>query len=169
MKATMFAVAALASSLAACAPSEQAQIERGRYLVDAVGCSDCHTPGGFSSSPDMKRYLAGSDVQFEMPGVGVFVPPNLTPDKATGLGTWTQGQIVTAITTGVIPDGRILAPPMPWRSFAHLSKADAMAIATYLKSLPAVSRAVPAPAAAKPSAPGVAFTVVQWSEPPGKQ
>lgn len=73
----------------------------------------------------MARYLAGSEVSFEIPGLGVFHGPNLTPDKETGLGSWTQEQIVKALQTGQTPDGRELAPIMPWRAFANLSKADA--------------------------------------------
>ena len=57
------------------------QVARGRYLVTIAGCSDCHTPGALLGSPDMKRYLGGSDVGFAIPGAGVFVGENLTPDK----------------------------------------------------------------------------------------
>ena len=71
--------------------------------------------------------------------------PDLPPDKETGLGNWTSKQIVTALQTGVRPDGRILAPIMPWRSFAKLTRDDAMAIAAYLKSLPPLKRKVPGP------------------------
>src|SRR6185437_6902396 len=126
------------------------QVERGKYLVAVTGCSDCHTPGGFTSKPDMSRFLGGSDADFNLAGLGVFTPPNLTPDKATGLGDWTEAQIVTAITTGVRPDGRVLAPAMPWPDFAHLSKSDAAAIAAYLKSIPAVSHRTPAPRGPQP-------------------
>jgi hypothetical protein len=98
-----------------------------------------------AKSGDAGRYLGGSDVGFEIPGLGVFVGPNLTPDKETGLGTWTSEQIVTALQTGVRPDGRILAPIMPWRSFAKLTRDDAMAIAAFLKSLPPLKHKVPGP------------------------
>lgn len=121
------------------------QVVRGRYLVTLGGCVDCHTPGYFLGKPDMQRMLGGSDVGFELPGLGVFYGRNLTPDKDTGLGNWTETQIVTALQTGVRPDGRMLAPIMPWRAFAHLTKADAHAIAAYLKSLPAVHNEVPGP------------------------
>jgi hypothetical protein len=93
----------------------------------------------------MTKYLGGSNVGFEIPDLGVFVGRNLTPDKETGLGTWTKEQIVTAMQTGVRPDGRILAPIMPWSAYAKMTKPDAMAIATYLKSLPPVRNAVPGP------------------------
>src|SRR5215472_7288755 len=84
--------------------------ERGKYLVSIAGCNDCHTPGYFFGKPDMSRYLGGSEVGFEIPGLGVFHGPNLTPDPETGLGNWSVGQIVTALQTGKRPDGRELAP-----------------------------------------------------------
>ncbi len=90
-------------------------------------------------APDMKRYLGGSDVGFSIPGQGVFVGQNLTPDKETGLGQWTSDQIVTAIRTGKRPDGRELSGVMPWAAFSHLTDKDAEAIAAFLKSIPAVS------------------------------
>jgi mono/diheme cytochrome c family protein len=121
------------------------QIERGKYLTSFAGCFDCHNPGYFFGKPDMTRFLAGSEVGFEIPGLGVFVGPNLTPDKETGLGDWTRDEIVKAIQTGVRPDGRILAPIMPWKSFAGMTKQDANAIAAYLKSLPPVKNKVPGP------------------------
>ncbi len=68
--------------------------------------------------------LGGSEVGFEIPGLGVFHGPNLTPDMETGLGSWTEEQIVTAFTTGMRPDGRKLAPIMPWQAFANLTPED---------------------------------------------
>ena len=125
--------------------ADRQQIERGRYLVTLGGCTDCHTPGHFLGKPDMARELGGSEVGFEIPGFGVFHGPNLTPDKETGLGTWSEADIVKAIQTGVRPDGRGLVPIMPWPAFAKLTKSDAQAIAAYLKSLPAVRNQVPGP------------------------
>ncbi len=126
------------------AQAQSPQIERGRYLVRIAGCNDCHTPGYLRGKPDETRFLGGSDVALEVPSLGAYVAPNLTPDK-TGLGGWSKDQIVTAITTGVRPDGRVLAPIMPWRSFAVLTRGDADAIADYLRSLPAVSHKVAGP------------------------
>ena len=65
------------------AVAQDGQIERGKYLVTLGGCNDCHTPDYFFGKPDMARFLGGSDVGFEMPGLGTFVGPNLTPDTAT--------------------------------------------------------------------------------------
>lgn len=125
--------------------SAHSAVARGKYLVTFGSCTDCHTPGSFFGKPDMTRFLGGSDVGFAIPGLGVFVPSNLTPDKQTGLGNWTEQQIVTAFTAGKTPDGRILAPVMPWHAYANLTKSDALAIAAYLKSLPPVSHQVGGP------------------------
>ena len=122
------------------APSraESAQVARGRYLVQLGGCTDCHTPGHRLGHPDPSRFLAGADVGFDVPHLGVFVPPNLTPDKDTGIGSWSSDQIVTAIRTGKTPEGRDLFPVMPWPALSHLTDDDAQAIAAFLKSIPAV-------------------------------
>jgi mono/diheme cytochrome c family protein len=127
------------------ADAQQAQAERGKYLVAIAGCNDCHTPGYFFGKPDMSRYLGGSDVGFEIPGLGTFHGPNLTSDPETGLGNWSINQIIAALQTGKRPDGRELAPSMPWRAFASLTKDDATAIAVFLKSLPPVKNKVPGP------------------------
>ncbi|MCW5746332.1 MAG: cytochrome c [Alphaproteobacteria bacterium] len=140
-----FAAAALMAAPLAVVHAADPQVERGKYLVGVAGCNDCHTPGYFFGKPDMQRFLGGSDVGFEMPGLGTFVGPNLTPDKATGLGNWTTAQIVTALQTGTRPDGRQLAPIMPWQAFANLTPQDALAIAAFLKSLPPVNHKVAGP------------------------
>lgn len=80
-----------------------------------------------------------------MPGLGVFVPPNLTSDAETGLGGWSAEEIGRAITTGERPDGRILAPIMPWPSYAALTPDDLSALVAYLQSLPPVSYRAPGP------------------------
>ncbi len=138
--AVIFAVLAITPARA-----DQAQIDRGQYLVNIGGCHDCHTPGYFFGEPDMNRYLGGSDVGFEMPGLGVFVGRNLTSDKETGLGSWTTEQIITALQKGERPDGRMLAPIMPWHAFAKLTDEDAHAMVAFLQSLPPVSNSVPGP------------------------
>jgi mono/diheme cytochrome c family protein len=134
-----------AAAQTAGSPNASEEIARGKYLVGFGGCIDCHTPGYFFGKPDMPRALAGSEVGFEIPGLGVFYGPNLTPDKATGLGNWTKEQIVTALQQGLRPDGRQLVPIMPWKAFANLTKADANAIAAYLQSLPPLANKVPGP------------------------
>lgn len=137
-------LAAMACVAVASSANAQDAVARGRYLVSIGGCGDCHTPGHFTGRAD-PRYLGGSDVGFGIPGVGVVVGPNLTPDKATGIGNWTNDQVADAITKGVRPDGRMLSPIMPWRDFAHLTRVDALAIAAYLRTLTPVVHQVPGP------------------------
>jgi mono/diheme cytochrome c family protein len=140
-------VAAIALSCTPLVPAfaDDAAVARGKYLVTIGGCQDCHTPGHFFGKPDMTRVLGGSEVGFDIPGLGTFYGPNLTPDKNTGLGGWTDAQVTTALRTGVRPDGRVLAPIMPWRALAVLTDQDAAALVAYLRSLPPVANKVPGP------------------------
>ncbi len=133
--------------------------ERGEYLASIMDCGGCHTPGNLMGKPDMERYLGGSEVGFQIPELGVFYPPNLTPD-ATGLAGWSEEDIVTAVRTGVRPDGRQLAPIMPWMNYAALTDDDAMALARYIKGLPAVSNKVPGPVGASETPPLAYMTIV---------
>src|SRR5258708_4590126 len=139
--AALMALLPLSTAIAA----DPAAIARGKYLVTIAGCNDCHTPGYFLGKPDMTRFVGGSEVGFDLPGLGVFYGPNLTPDKATGLGNWTDTQIVAAMQEGKRPDGRMLAPIMPWHAFAALTKPDVNAIVAFLRSLPPVANKVPGP------------------------
>jgi hypothetical protein len=75
----------------------------------------------------------------------VFVGRNITPDEETGIGTWSEDQIITALQTGVRPDGRELAPIMPWHAFATLTKDDVSSIAAFMKSIPPVSNKIADP------------------------
>jgi mono/diheme cytochrome c family protein len=145
VKAIAAAFAVLCLPWASTQAADPAAIARGKYLVTIASCHDCHTPGFFLGKPDMTRYLGGSDVGFELPGLGVFVGPNLTPDKATGLGNWTDAQVVSAIQMGKRPDGRMLAPIMPYHAFASLTKQDVEAIVAFLRSVPAVDHKVAGP------------------------
>ncbi len=122
--------------------SEADQIARGKYLTTIVGCNDCHTPGYLFGAPDTTRLLSGSELGWKGPW-GVSYARNLTPDPQSGIGAWSETDIVTAIRTGMRPDGRMLLPPMPWPDLAALTDADAAAIAKYLKSLPPVPHNVP--------------------------
>jgi hypothetical protein len=133
------------SSSITSADAAASSTSRGKYLVSVAGCEDCHTPGSMLGKRDTSKTLGGSEVGFEVPDLGVFVGPNLTPDKKTGLGDWSIQQIVTAIRTGVRPDGRQLAPVMPYEGFAVLSDADAKSIALYLKSLRPIDNKVAGP------------------------
>ena len=143
--------------------AEASPVERGKYLTTTMGCVDCHNIGSFGPKPD-EGLLEGGTVGFEMPGMGVFYPPNLTPDPDAGLGKWSDQDIVTALRTGRTPEGRQLAPIMPWRNYAILTDEDASAIAAYLKSLPASPHQVPAPTT-KDKAPQPYLTVAPPAQP----
>lgn len=158
-------VAAVAAA-AALLPGAHAEtpVERGKYLVVVAGCNDCHTPGFFFGKPDMTKYLGGSDVGFEIPGLGVFNGRNITPDNETGIGAWTDEQIATAITTGKRPDGRQLAPIMGYAAFSYMTKEDVAAIIAYLRSIPPVNNKVPGP-----FKPGEQVSIFTFRiEPPGQ-
>ena len=162
---TMLVNAALLamSVLAISVPPAEAQdrVKRGEYLVGIMDCTGCHTPGALIGKPDQALSLSGSDIGFAIPELGVFYPPNLTPDRETGIGEWSESAIVAAVRTGVTPSGRILAPVMPYHSYGRLTDADAQAVAAYLKSLKPVRHKVPAPAgpSEKPTAPHLTLAV----------
>jgi mono/diheme cytochrome c family protein len=157
---TILTSAALATALICPAGANDARIARGKYLTGIAGCGDCHTPGHFLGKPDKNRLLGGSEVGFEIPNFGIFYGPNLTSDTETGLGRWSEGEIVAAFTKGVRPDGRMLAPAMPWMGYAQLTREDASAIAAYLKSLPPVKNAVPGPLGPEDKAPSFVMRII---------
>ena len=170
MRTAIFVALAGAAAIAVAATTllprahADAAVDRGKYLVVVAGCNDCHTPGFFFGKPDMTRYLGGSDVGFEIPGLGVFNGRNITPDKETGIGAWTDEQIAAAITTGKRPDGRQLAPIMGYAAFSYMSKEDVAAVIAYLRSIPAVKNQVPGP-----FKPGEKVSIFTFRiEPPGQ-
>jgi mono/diheme cytochrome c family protein len=116
------------------APSKDDQVAYGGYLAGPLArCMDCHTerrPG------EPTRFGAGGK-PFIGPW-GISVSANLTPDKTTGLGVWTDAEIERAIRTGIARDGHKLSPPMPFAAYEHLSADDMAALIKYLRSLPAV-------------------------------
>ncbi len=124
------------ASLAADSP-----VERGKYLLSSiVACGNCHTPKGPSGKAIAGKELSGGD-----PIVSpVFraVPGNITPDKQTGIGNWTDEQIVDAIRNGKRPDGTIIGPPMPIAFYRGMSDSDVKAIVAYLRTVPAISNKV---------------------------
>jgi len=114
-------------------------VARGEYLVRAVGhCGECHTPRGVTQAVDNSRFLAGNQKGKGPEGKEV---PNITPDKATGIGDWTEEQIAEYIGTGNRPDGDVAGGLMgeviqgSSAGFKDLTKADRLAIARYLKSI----------------------------------
>ena len=149
VKSTMLAAVAALTMAAPLMPAhaaDPAAIARGKYLVAIAGCNDCHTPGYFLGKPDMARFLGGSEVGFDMPGLGVFHGPNLTPDKETGLGGWTPRNFVETIRNGRHQGrGRPLLPPMPWEVYSNLTDDDLESVFAYLQSIPPVKNRVPQP------------------------
>ena len=163
-------IASLAAGTPALAqPAPRGPDARGEYLARIMDCGGCHTSGAMAGRPDPAMHLAGSGIGFGIPEVGVFYPPNLTPDRETGLGDWSEADIMRAVRTGVRPDGRVLAPVMPWHAYSALNDADARALARYLRSLPPVRHAVPAMVGASetPTAPYLAV-VVPGAAPPAR-
>lgn len=130
--------------LVAGAPPSRAEtkVERGDYLVNAVGaCGNCHSPvdaNGDRSGPALSGGPALLSPMFEA------YAPNITSDAKTGIGTWSEDQIVTALRDGKTPDGHVLRPPMPVPLFRTRSDADAHAIAAYLKTIPPTEWETPA-------------------------
>jgi mono/diheme cytochrome c family protein len=131
----------VALTTAGTAAAESA-IERGRYLATTIGaCGNCHTPRAADGVPAANMELAGG-FSFDESMLGHIVGPNITPDRETGIGDWTEAQIVTALREGKRPDGTVIGPPMPIPVYRRLSDGDTRAIAAYLRSLKPVRHAV---------------------------
>jgi mono/diheme cytochrome c family protein len=142
---TPFAAAIAVASLMVCtAPASFAAdtpLERGTYLMSSiVACGNCHTPKGPNGKAIAGKELSGGDPI--MAPVFRAMPGNITPDKATGIGNWTDEQIIDAIRNGKRPDGTIIGPPMPIPFYRGMSDTDVKAIVAYLRAVPAVSNKV---------------------------
>ena len=116
-------------------------LERGTYLMQSiVACGNCHTPKGPNGEiPGME--LAGG-FKFDEPPFTAYAS-NITPDKDTGIGNWTDAQLIKAIREGIRPDGSIIGPPMPIVLYRGLSDTDAKAIVAYLRNIKPVKNEVP--------------------------
>ncbi len=153
--------------------TEQDYINRGEYLVNSIGCQDCHSPKTmgergpeaikelmFSGYPSERVLPEISNVELPKGWIqmnedftafagpwGVSFASNLTPDD-TGIGSWNLEQFKIALKKGKfkgLENGRDLLPPMPWQNFAKLTDEDLKAIFYYLKSTKPVNNVVPAP------------------------
>jgi len=116
-------------------PSGDDSIHRGRYLAQAADCAACHT---LASG---KAYAGG--LPFKLP-FGTIYATNITPDRETGIGAWTDSEFVRAVRHGVGRGGEDLYPAFPYASYALMSAEDALAIKDYLFSLEPVHAATPA-------------------------
>ncbi|MBC6489693.1 c-type cytochrome [Flavihumibacter stibioxidans] len=162
----------------AAVPSKEDMIKRGEYLVNTIGCDDCHTPKKFGPqgpAPDMENRFAGhlstrpamQVVEEAMKKGWVLMGPELTmavgpwgtsyaaniSSDSTGIGNWTEEQFFKAMREGKykgLDNSRPLLPPMPWFNFAKLNDEDMKAMFAFLKSTKPVNNVVPAP-----KAPGV--------------
>jgi mono/diheme cytochrome c family protein len=138
--------------------------ERGAYLVATLGaCGNCHTPRLAGNQPDPKLTLAGG-FAFDIE-IGHIVGPNITPDPETGIGRWSDGQIVHALRNGKRPDGSAIGPPMPIEMYRGLSDRDAQAITVYLRGLPPIRHAVARSVYTVPLPPGYGPVVSHVEEP----
>lgn len=138
-------------------------VERGDYLVNhLIGCGNCHSPRGPGAA---SRALSGGVQVFDEPWFRV-KGANITPDRETGIGTWSDDDIKRAITKGVRPNGTPLAETMPSAFFRILSPGDLDAIVAYLRSVPAVHNEVTAPVykAAAPSSPAYPLAAKRFSD-----
>jgi hypothetical protein len=151
---------------------DQKLVSRGKYLVNAVGCNDCHTPfkmGPKGPEPDMTRFLSGHPQDMALPPApvpapgpwigafaatmtawsgpwGVSFTRNLTPDKESGLGDWTEANFIATFRTGKrMGKGRDILPPMPIPAFKNMTDSDLKSIFAYLKTIPVVKNKVPEP------------------------
>ena len=152
--------------------TQKEMIARGKYLVNAIGCHDCHSPkvmGPNGPKVDESRPLSGHPAGNPLPPVnkealkhwilfnpeltafvgpwGVSYAANLTSD-ATGIGTWTEKQFLTAIRKGRykgLESNRMLLPPMPWDMYGKLNDTDLKSIFAYLKTTKPIKNKVPAP------------------------
>lgn len=126
-----------------------ADVDRGEYMVNLLACGRCHTEGYLRGNEAQAPALAGSRVGIAYTPDRADVPPglafagNLTSDQETGLGSWTEDEIIRAMTSGVGKYGHRRLPVMPWPNYTALTQDDLSAIARYLKRLPAVSRQIP--------------------------
>jgi len=124
-----------------------ARLERGRYLaVHVLSCFDCHSRRDWSryGGPTVGPPGAGGHCFTREDGFpGTICSPNITPDPETGIGRWSDGEILRALREGVDRDGNALYPRMPYLEYRYLSDEDARAVVAYLRSIPAVRNAVP--------------------------
>jgi mono/diheme cytochrome c family protein len=146
--------AVLVAPIEASAQAPTAGVERGRYLVESIlGCGNCHTPKSPTGEPIASRNLSGG-LSFSVPPF-VGVASNITPDRETGIGRWSDDEIKRAIIQGKRPNhGRLpnseLAVVMATSYFKALTPSDLNAVVAYLRSVPAIRNKVAGPVYRRP-------------------
>jgi mono/diheme cytochrome c family protein len=108
-------------------------LERGRYLADAADCMPCHT------QPGAQRWAGGRAIETPF---GNILSPNITPDRETGIGSWTDSEFADALQKGVGRGGDHLYPAMPYTYYTKLAREDVLAIRAYLNTIPPVRNPV---------------------------
>jgi mono/diheme cytochrome c family protein len=112
------------------------EVDTGRYLATVSDCAACHTEQGSDQA-----FAGGRPIETPF---GTLLASNITPDRETGIGAWTDDEFVNALTRGTGRGGAHLYPAMPYNYLTKLSREDALAIRAYLKSVPPVHHAVTA-------------------------
>lgn len=123
------------------------EIERGRYISEHLAhCQECHTPRTVTGALDRSRDLAGNE-----DGIDGELTPNITPDLETGIGKWTEDEIVTLLQTGFLPNFdnvqglmALVIDGVAEGGYKDMTKEDALAVARYLKSIPPIVHRVEA-------------------------
>ena len=134
-------ITALLTILGAISSHADTLVERGAYLMNGiVACGNCHNTRGPEGRFVEGMELAGGMVIAEKPFTALV--PNITPDMATGIGAWSNAEIITAIRDGRRPDGSLIGPPMPFSQYRDMSDSDVKAIVAYLRQAPAVANKV---------------------------
>ncbi|MGB9332910.1 MAG: c-type cytochrome [Steroidobacteraceae bacterium] len=130
------ALLALAGGSPGQAADEQdfAQIEHGRYMVAAADCAACHT-----NLPNGAGFAGGRAIQTPF---GMVASSNITPDKESGIGRWTDAEFEAAVREGKRPDGSHLYPAMPYPYYRKMTHADVLAMRAYLQTVPPVHNLV---------------------------
>lgn len=113
------------------ANSDKVTIDNGEYIFNMSGCASCHTTKG--GEP-----LAGG-LAMQTP-FGTFYTPNISPDKTTGIGDWSEEEFIRAMTDGESPDGSHYYPAFPYTSYAKMSKSDLLDLKRYLDKQPAIKQ-----------------------------
>ncbi len=124
----------------------QSPVQRGDYLVNSIlTCGNCHSPKGPPAGGEVRdKLLSGGVIEWDTPAFKV-KGPNITPDKETGIGAWSDAQIKAAIQDGRHKNGNPLAPIMPSAFYKVFTPADLDAVVAYVKSVPAIRNATQPP------------------------
>jgi len=120
-----------------------ARLARGQYLVENLGCFDCHGEHDWKKhdAPLIAGTAGAGYVDFPLAGLpGHVVPSNITPDPETGAGNWSDDQLARAIREGIGHDGRALFPFMPYPDYRVMSDEDLASVIVYIRSIPPVHK-----------------------------